>query len=141
MTRWTAAASLLLVAGVCLGQMAPAAAPAWGISGTVVGGSGRHTIHIALWDAAGFLRKPVREVVIEPGHARDFRFAVPEGWWALSAYEDVNGNGKLDMGTFGPKEPSGFWRPFHGWHQPRFEEVAVKIDRDTTGVEIRLSGH
>lgn len=129
-----------MVAGVCLGQVRTGSGPVYSVSGTVVGGSGKHAIHVALWAEAGFLQKPVREIVIEPGHAAEFRFEVPAGRWALSAFEDVNGNGVLDMGAFGPKEPNGFWKPFHGWHRPQFDEVAVQIDRDTTGVEIRLKG-
>ena len=42
------------------------------------------------------------------------------------------------MGVFGPKEPSGFWRPFHGWRKPRFDDVAVQIDQNTTDAEIKL---
>ena len=103
-------------------------------------GSGKHAIHVALWDARGFLDKAAREIRLEPGAPPNFRFDVPRGRWALSAFEDVNDNGKLDMGIFGPKEPSGFWRPFHAWRKPRFDDVAVEITEDWTGVEIRLGG-
>lgn len=30
---------------------------------------------------------------------------VPAGAYAISVFQDVNGNGKLDMGLFGPVEP------------------------------------
>lgn len=56
---------------------------------------------------------------VELGKSPTFRFDVRPGRYALSAFEDLNGNGILDMGMFGPKEPSGFWRPFGGWHKPR----------------------
>lgn len=138
--RCRRAGLILLWIGLCAGSTGNADVATFRLSGTVTGGSGKHAIHVALWDAAGFLVKPVREITIAPGEARDFHFEVPAGRWALSAYEDENGNGKLDMGLFGPKEPSGFWRPFHGWHKPRFDEVATEIDQDTTGAEIRLSG-
>lgn len=134
--RW--AGLILLSVGLCAGRRDDAGVVTCRVSGTVTGGSGKHTIHVALWDAAGFLAKPMREIRIEPGTPADFHFDVPAGRWALSAYEDENGNGKLDMGLFGPKEPSGFWRPFHGWHKPRFDEVAEEIDQNTTGADIRL---
>jgi uncharacterized protein (DUF2141 family) len=108
------------------------------ISGRVLGASVTHPVYIALWDAKGFLTRPVQQVRIAVGAAPVFRFQTPAGRWALSAYEDVNGNGILDMGAFGPKEPSGFWRPFHGWRKPRFEDVAAELDRDTSDIEIRL---
>ncbi|MBV8842790.1 MAG: DUF2141 domain-containing protein [Bryobacterales bacterium] len=64
-------------------------------------------LYVALWEADGFLKRPVQQVRIEPGAERIFRFEVPAGRWAVSAFEDRNGNGVLDMGFFGPKEPSG----------------------------------
>jgi len=70
--------------------------------------------------------------------APDFRFDLPPGSWAVSAYEDKNDNGVLDMGLFGPKEPSGFWRPFSGWHKPKFDEVAASITRDTRDADVTL---
>lgn len=128
---------VLFLAGVSFGQVGAGSGTVQ-LSGKVEGGTGKHTVHVALWDAAGFLTHPVKEVRIAPGEATEFRFAVKPGRWALSAYEDVNENGKLDMGMFGPKEPSGFWRPFHAWRKPRFEDVGVEVDGDRAGVEIRL---
>ena len=108
------------------------------LSGKVTGGSGKHTIYVALWDGQNFLGKPVQQIRIASGTTPDFHFDVPPGRWALSAYEDKNENGKLDMGMFGPSEPSGFWHPFHAWRKPRFSDVAVQIDHDTSGIEIKL---
>ena len=42
------------------------------------------------------------------------------------------------MGLFGPKEPSGFWRPFGGWHKPRFDEVVTLFEGDARGLDIVL---
>jgi len=114
-------------------------APAVTISGNILGSSGHHKVYVALWNANGFLVRPVEQVQIEPGAATIFHFRITPGRYAVSAYEDENDNGRLDEGAFGPKEPSGFSRPFHGWRKPRFDDVATEIDRDTTDVNIRLS--
>ncbi len=108
------------------------------LSGQVLAASGKGTVHVALWQAEGFLEHPVQEVRLGPGKPLDFHFDVTPGRYALSAFEDLNGNGILDMGLLGPKEPSGFWRPFHGWHKPRFDEVASQFGRETHGLEIVL---
>jgi len=108
------------------------------LSGRVVGASGKHTVYVALWDASGFLVHPTQQVRIAAGVAPEFQFRIPSGRLALSAFEDVNGNGVLDMGAFGPKEPSGFWLPFHAWRKPRFNDVEVQVDHDISGAEIRL---
>jgi len=131
---------LALVAGACAGPAGSGGADRLNLSGKVIGGSGKHAIYVALWDASGFLDKPVREIRVEPGASAEFHFAVAEGQWALSAYEDENDNGKLDVSMFGPKEPSGFWRAFHAWRKPHFDDVAVEVDRDMADVEIRIGG-
>jgi uncharacterized protein (DUF2141 family) len=108
------------------------------LSGHVRGASGAHAVYVALWQREGFLEHPFRQVRFAPGVSPDFRFDVPPGTWALSAFEDRNDNGVLDMGHFGPKEPSGFWRPFTAWHRPKFDEVAAPVARDTPGADITL---
>ncbi|WP_049761599.1 DUF2141 domain-containing protein [Candidatus Korobacter versatilis] len=108
------------------------------VSGHIQGASGKHAVYVALWDADGFLRNPVQELRIAPGAIPAFTFRVAAGRWAVSAYEDKNDNGKLDMGLFGPKEPAGFGRPFHAWRKPHFEDVAVQVEHDMTDVNIQL---
>ena len=128
-------AGLLLIPARVNGQSAPAAFIS--ISGTVVA-SGKHAVYVALWDRPSFLQKPVQGLRIPPGAATNFQFRVPPGDWALSAFEDLNDNGILDEGLFGPKEPSGFWRPFHAWRKPRFADVSSRYDKDTSGIQIQL---
>jgi uncharacterized protein (DUF2141 family) len=111
---------------------------AYSLSGRVLGSSGKHSVYVALWRADGFLERPVQQIHLEPGAPATFHFEVRAGRWALSAFEDVNGNGVLDMGLFGPSEPSGFWRAFSGWHKPRFDEVAASVERDIDDVDLRL---
>jgi uncharacterized protein (DUF2141 family) len=96
-----------------------AAAPeTFRLSRRILGSSGKSVVYVALWRADNFLKQPVQQVRIEPGADLVFQFEVPAGRWAVSAFEDRNGNGVLDMGLFGPKEPSGFWHAFSGHRKP-----------------------
>ncbi len=108
------------------------------IGGHVLGASGTFAVYVALWGADGFLVRPVRQIKLPAGADRVFRFETPAGRWAISAFEDRNGNGVLDMGLFGPKEPTGFGRAFNGWHKPRFDEVASQVERDVADADVRL---
>lgn len=108
------------------------------LSGRVLGASGKYPVYVALWRSDGFLQHPTEQVRIEPRAALEFKFKVLPGRWALSAFEDRNGNGTLDMGLFGPKEPTGFWRPFTAWRKPTFEDVAVPVGRDVSNADITL---
>ncbi|HLK90481.1 MAG TPA: DUF2141 domain-containing protein [Polyangia bacterium] len=127
-----------LLAGLALGAVAQAEQANVALSGHVRGASGTHAVYVALWRREGFLERPERQLRFAPGAAPDFRFDVPSGTWALSAFEDRNDNGVLDMGHFGPKEPSGFWRPFTAWRRPKFEDVAAPVTRDTRDADITL---
>jgi|SRR5208283_3622386 uncharacterized protein (DUF2141 family) len=136
---WRHAAYIVALAGALFVAAEPDGLKTVNVSGRVGGGSGEHAIYVALWAAQGFLDKPVRLIRIGPHEAPVFHFEIVPGRWALSAFEDQNGNGVLDMGVFGPKEPSGFWLPFHGWRKPRFADVASSIEQDTSNADIRLS--
>ena len=54
---------------------------------------------------------------------------VEPGRYALSAYHDRNGNGKLDVGAFGiPNEPFGFSRNARGkMGPPAFDDAAFEV--------------
>ncbi len=108
------------------------------ISGRVDGTSGKSPVYVALWQSDGFLERPLRQIRVEPGAVPGFSFAVAPGRWAVSAFEDRNQNGVLDMGLFGPKEPTGFWRPFTAWRKPKFEDVVVLVSRDVRNADISL---
>ncbi len=108
------------------------------IAGKVLGASGRHPVYVALWDSAAFLRRPVREIQLPAASEMAFSFEVAPGRWTLSAYEDRNGDGKLNIGLFGPKEPNGFVRRFTAWRKPRFGDVALLFTRDTANADIQL---
>jgi uncharacterized protein (DUF2141 family) len=137
------AAAAILVFGFALAAprtRARAEAPATvAIAGHVSGASGKHTVYVALWTADNFLGAgPTRQLRFAAGVEPRFRFEVAPGRWAVSAYEDRNENGALDVGMFGPKEPSGFWRPFHAWRKPRFDDVERRVDVDISDAEIAL---
>ena len=108
------------------------------ISGRVLGATATRTVYVHLWDASGFLQHSVQKLVLKPGGERAYRFTVAPGRWAVSAFEDKNDNGTLDMGMFGPKEPSGFWRPFKAWRKPRFDDVATPVDHDVADADVTL---
>jgi uncharacterized protein (DUF2141 family) len=141
-TPWrTLLCSIIAAAALPLGApitSADAGPTSVALSGQVHGASGKHAVHVALWRREGFLEHPAREAQFPPGVAPAFHFEVPPGSWAVSAFEDRNDNGVLDMGLFGPKEPSGFWRPFNGWHRPKFDEVAALVTSDTPNAHITL---
>ena len=69
-------------------------------------------------------------------HFRD----LPPGQYAAVAYQDLNGNGKLDKNFLGiPKEPYGFSNGARGSAgPPKFTAAAVTLNPDgTTTIELK----
>jgi uncharacterized protein (DUF2141 family) len=52
---------------------------------------------------------------------------VPAGTYAIRAYQDVNGNHKLDKWLFGPLEPWGFSYTERMKFPPTFEDVSFDL--------------
>jgi uncharacterized protein (DUF2141 family) len=73
-------------------------------------------------------------------HAVRFTFKdVPAGAYAINCYQDTNGNGKLDCGTFGPKEPWGVYRNArHAFKAPKFKEMAFNVQDDIHDIVINV---
>lgn len=52
---------------------------------------------------------------------------IPAGQYAISCYQDVNGNHKLDKWLFGPLEPWGFSYTGDMKFPPKFNDVSFKL--------------
>ena len=76
---------------------------------------------------------------IEKGRV-SFKFTdVPEGLYVIRSFQDENGNGELDSGLLGPKEPwamYGLKRPV--FKKPKFEEISFEVNRDITDIYFKL---
>ena len=62
------------------------------------------------------------------------------GRYALAAYHDVNGNGKLDKNFFGiPTEPYGFSvLPESKWKAPKFAEISRNFTPQDTRTKLAM---
>jgi len=58
-----------------------------------------------------------------------FNFVVPQGDYSILAYQDVNGDKKLNLGLFNiPKEPTGFSNNFRPkFSKPKFIDATIKL--------------
>lgn len=63
---------------------------------------------------------------------------VPAGQYAISAFHDLNGNGKLDRNFVGkPVEPYGFSRNARGiFGPPSFEDAMIQVDETVKTVSL-----
>ena len=84
-------------------------------------------------------RISVRSAENEKGRV-SFKFTdVPEGLYVIRSFQDENGNGELDSGLLGPKEPwamYGLKRPV--FKKPKFEDVSFDVSQDITDIYFEL---
>ena len=117
--------------------LAPAGALAADLSLSVADGPAADaTLYVALYsDAAGYAdSKPVasQTTPMREGKARLVFPGLAPGRYALRAFADENGNGKLDTNLMGmPTERYGFSNDAKGNRAaPDFEAAAIRVDAD-----------
>ncbi len=78
-----------------------------------------------------------------PAKSGTMRFSFPKiapGRYAVAAYHDVNGNGRLDKQTFGlPAEPYGFSNDVGRIAPPSHGRALVEVDGERATIGVRLA--
>ena len=94
-------------------------------------------VYVAVYDAPNAFPTSGRQRFGQVVSSDDARFIVhfkelPPGQYAAVAFQDLNGNGKLDKNLLGiPKEPYGFSNNVRGsMRAPAFSEAAVSLEPD-----------
>lgn len=65
---------------------------------------------------------------------------VPPGTYAIAAYHDVNGNGRMDTGTFSlPREPYGFSNDVGRIAPPNFLAATFPVSSPGVAVNVRMA--
>lgn len=106
------------------------------------GGQGQ--IMVAAFTAAeSWLKKPAAvATAAADGKSMLLRLTgLPEGGIvALSLFQDLNGNGRLDANAMGmPQEPFGFSRDAVGnFGPPKFEQAAITLQGEVTRITVEL---
>ena len=88
---------------------------------------------VEIWsDEKTFFKKPFAVKARNPDSASlEFYFQLPPAEYAISAYQDINGNKQLDFGVFHiPKEPVAFGNNFRPkFSAPKYKDCAVSLTK------------
>ena len=78
-------------------------------------------------EKSGWLKSPFRRAALATGaNAATASFDVPPGKYAVSVYQDLNENNRLDQNFLGiPKEPIGFGNNYKPFGKPSFEPALI----------------
>jgi uncharacterized protein (DUF2141 family) len=100
---------------------------------------GRGQVYVAVYDQSETFPAPGRQrvgrILAADGGSLTVRFEdLPPGQYAAVAFQDANGNGKLDKNFLGiPKEPYGFSNGARGSAgPPKFAAAAVTLNPNGT---------
>ncbi|MCU0421707.1 MAG: DUF2141 domain-containing protein [Bacteroidia bacterium] len=86
-------------------------------------------IYVSVFSENGFLEKSIQtKSAIISGNKVTLQFDLPPGEYAVSTYQDVNSNGKLDRYIIGkPKEPYGFSNNIKPFGPPSFTDCKFSL--------------
>jgi uncharacterized protein (DUF2141 family) len=91
-------------------------------------------ILVAIYEKDNFLKKPVYTgyAKVDAETVNIVIKDVKTGEYAISLFQDENGNNKLDMGSFGPTEKYGFSNNAKGvMGPPKFEDCKFSVEEYT----------
>ncbi len=63
---------------------------------------------------------------------------IEEGEYVIAGYQDINGDGKLNMSLFGPVEPYRIYQPNYGIFGPKFDKCKFRVAGDIDTAHIVL---
>lgn len=99
------------------------------------------TVYIALYDnPSDWIDKPLLTTSIETEkNSEVVSFEVPYGRYAISIYQDVKGNKKMDTNFMGiPKDPIAFGNNYKPFGKPKFNDAALDFNEEYEVQTIKL---
>lgn len=87
-----------------------------------------------------WLKTPYQKLTISSDQTiKTATLKIPYGKYAISIYQDLNGNGQPDMNFLGiPKELIGFGNNYKPFGEPKFESCLVEFTSTNFAHEIKL---
>ncbi|TPV35350.1 DUF2141 domain-containing protein [Paucihalobacter ruber] len=97
-------------------------------------------VYVSVFSEKDFLKKSIQtKSVSASGNKVIVEFDLPQGEYAVSTYQDVNANGKLDRYFIGkPKEPYGFSNNVKSFGPPSYKDCKFALANEPKTILISL---
>lgn len=97
-------------------------------------------VRVSVFSKKDFLEKPIQSKIFQVvGDQIIVEFDLDPGDYAVSTYQDLNNNGKLDRYIIGkPKEPYGFSNNVKPFGPPSFDDCKFKLMSSPKTISISL---
>ncbi len=117
------------------------------VSGIIRGLTGEHRVYINIYSNEDNFEEGLasKSLIIYPAKIKEgkaeYFFLMPEGRYLIMAFEDKNGDGKLNYGGFfnSPREPYGFYKRFRPLlNAPSFDRLKFNLDKEIINANINM---
>jgi uncharacterized protein (DUF2141 family) len=97
-------------------------------------------IRVSVFTEKDFLEQSIQTKSVVPSAGKVIvEFELPPGEYAVSTYQDVNSNNKLDRYIIGkPKEPYGFSNNVKPFGPPKFKDCKFTLPNGPKNIQIKL---
>ena len=97
-------------------------------------------IFVSVFSEKDFLEKSIlTKSIVVTGNKVTIEFDLPSGEYAVSTYQDINNNGKLDRYFIGkPKEPYGFSNNVKPFGPPSYKDCKFNLTSSPKLISISL---
>jgi uncharacterized protein (DUF2141 family) len=97
-------------------------------------------VYVSVFSEKDFLKKSIQtKSITASGNKVVLEFDLPPGEYAVSTYQDVNANGKLDRYFIGkPKEPYGFSNNVKPFGPPSYKDCKITLANSPKLISISL---
>lgn len=97
-------------------------------------------VWVSVFSEKDFLEKSIQtKSVMISGNKVIVEFDLPPDEYAVSTYQDINGNGKLDRYFIGkPKEPYGFSNNVKPFGPPKYKDCKFTLANSQKSISISL---
>ncbi len=133
---------LLVVTTLCYGQTPDTT---FYIRGTITNYKADKTIYIAMYANAddfkhqkGYKKLRFTGNQLEPDSLPYTFNEVKPGEYIIAVFQDCNGDGKINMGPFGPVEPYRIYKPNYGLFGPKFDKCKFTVNGSIDTAHIAL---
>jgi uncharacterized protein (DUF2141 family) len=116
---------------------------AFSIAGTITQFRPGKTVYLGIFDSEDhfksktFCRKTFFKGACLDADTLRFTFdQLQPGEYVIAGYQDINGDGVMNMGPFGPTEPYHIYLPKYGIFGPKFKSCKFRLEKNLDSINI-----
>lgn len=136
---------IIILIGILNTAFAQSMDTTYSVRGVITNYKPDKTIYVAMFSNSNDFKqcKPYKKLRFSqnqlPPDTLLFIFSeVEPGEYIIASYQDINGDGKMNKGLFGPTEPYRIYKPNYGLFGPKFSKCKFTVNGNITTADMVL---